>query len=87
MIHNSTHDRQALELTKDGEHFVLVYPNTVAGRIQAREAVRDWLINHELNFDGNDARRFMRAIETNRFRLTIDPLSARRLQWGRPRRR
>ena len=41
MMTNSTSDRQALELAKNDDHFVLVYPDTTAGRRAAKGAVRD----------------------------------------------
>ena len=51
----SARDRQVLELVKNKEHFLVVYPNTPAGRLATKGAVRDWLVGRELDFDSHDA--------------------------------
>lgn len=38
----------ALEAVKGKDHFLLVYPNTPTGRLEAKEAVRTWLLDCEL---------------------------------------
>ena len=81
---NFVNDRQVLEFVKNKEHFVLVYPNTPAGRTAAKGALRDWLVDCELDFDGRDAEMFKKAIDVSRMHTTLDRSSERRLRWGRP---
>lgn len=52
-----------LEVVKGKDHFVLVYPNTASGRIEAKLAVRSWLLNRQLNFSCQDAERAWDAID------------------------
>ena len=49
MMISFTYDRQVLEIAKNDDHFLLVYPNTPAGRTAAKGAVREWLLNCELD--------------------------------------
>ena len=85
MIINFTYDRQVIEFLKNTEHFVLVYPNTVTGRMAAKRAVLDWLLDCELNFDHHDAEAFRKVIDANRFHLTFNRLSERNVAWDRRR--
>ena len=85
MLLNFTHDKQVLELVKNNEHFVLVYPKTSAGRMTAIEALRDWLFNCELDFDHHDVELFRKAIDASRFQATLDRFSERGTRWGRRR--
>ena len=57
----------AVEAVKGNDHFLLVYPNTPAGRLAAKQAVRVWLLDCELDFDRRDAEQFWRAIDVRRF--------------------
>jgi hypothetical protein len=50
------------------DHFLLVYPNTPAGYLAAKQAVRVWLLDCELDFNRQDAEQFWRAIDARRFR-------------------
>ena len=82
MITNFTFNRQVLELAKNDDHFMLVYPNTRTGRTAARRAVRDWLVDGELDFDRCDAGIFWKAIDVSRLYATSDRFSERDGRWG-----
>ena len=57
----------ALEAAKGKDHFLLVYTNTPTGRLEAKEAVRTWLLDCELDFNHQDAEQFWKAIDARRF--------------------
>ena len=69
---NLIHNTLVLEAVKDNEHFLLVYPNTPAGRLEAKRAVQTWLLNCELDFNRQDAEQFWRAIDTRRLSARFD---------------
>ena len=75
MIISVVYDRQVLEFVKNGDHFLLVYLNTPAGRTAAKGAVREWLLNCELDFDHDDAQMLYEAIDVDRFRLPFNRCS------------
>ena len=82
MMLSFTYGRQVLEFVKDKDHFVIVYPNTPAGRMAAKRALRGWLVNCELDFDGYDAKVLRKAIEMSRFRATFGRFSERDMRLG-----
>jgi hypothetical protein len=57
----------ALEAVKGKDHFLLVYPNTPTGRFEAKQAVRTWLLDCELDFNRQDTEQFWKAIDARRF--------------------
>ena len=82
-----TYDRPSLALAKNHDHhFVLVYPNTPAGRTAARAAVRGWLANGELDFGSHDAEVFWKAIDVNRIYAAPNRFSEGDRRRGRRRR-
>ncbi len=83
MTTSFTCNRRILELAKNDDHFVLVYPNTPAGRMAARRAVRNWLIDCELAFDRNDAAMLWQAIGASCFHARFGRCSKRGMGWGR----
>jgi hypothetical protein len=83
MMISFTYDRQVLEFVKNDDHFLLVYPNTAAGRTAAKDAVREWLLNCELDFDRDDAQMMCKAIDVNRFRLPYSRCAEGGVPWGR----
>jgi hypothetical protein len=85
MMIDFTYDRQVVQLVKQNDHFVVVYPNTPTGRIEAREAVRDWLLDCELDFDRQDAEVLWKAIDVSRFQTTVARLPERDVRWRRRR--
>ena len=64
---NLTRNALEVEAVKGNDHFLLVYPNSPAGRLAAKEAVRVWLLDCELDFNRQDAERLWRAIDARRF--------------------
>lgn len=85
MLLSKANDRQVLEFVKNEEHFVLVYPRTPTGRIAAKAAVRNWLIDCDLEFNRLDAEALWKAIDASCFRTASDCFRGRDLRW--PRRR
>ncbi len=83
MMISFTYDRQVVEFAKNDDHFLLVYPNTPAGRTAAKGAVREWLLNCELDFDRDDAQTLRKAIDVGRFRLPLNRCSEGGVRWGR----
>ena len=83
MIISFTYDRQVLNLAKNNDHFVLIYPNTPAGRAAAKGAVREWLLNCELAFDRDDAQMLCKAIDAGRFHSPFNRCSEGGVRWGR----
>jgi hypothetical protein len=83
MMISFAHDRQVVEFVKNNDRFVLVYPNTPVGRVAAKEAVRDWLLNCDLDFNRHDAEMLWRAVDAIRFHATYGPLSQRDVEWRR----
>ncbi len=83
MMISFSYDRQVLELAKNDDHFLLVYPNTPAGRTAAKGAVREWLLNCELDFNRDDAQMLCKAIDVGRFRPPFNRCSEGGVQWGR----
>jgi hypothetical protein len=71
----------ALEAVKGKDHFLLVYPNTPTGRLEAKEAVRTWLLDCELDFNHQDAERFWKAIDARRFSGAFYCRAAGGLPW------
>lgn len=70
---NNRINRVVLEAVKGKEHFRLIYLNTPVGRREAKLAVREWLLNCEIDFDRQDAERFWKAIDGGQFCGTCDP--------------
>jgi hypothetical protein len=64
---NLTRDALVVEAAKGNDNFLLVYPDTPAGRLAAKQAVRVWLLDCELDFNRQDAERLWRAIDARRF--------------------
>ncbi len=60
-----------LQATKGKDRFVLIFPDGPAGRVAAKQAVRSWLLNCELDFDRDDAEQFWRAIDARRLSETF----------------
>ena len=60
-----------LEAIKCREHYLLIYPNTPNGRMEAKKSVRMWFTDCELDFDRQDADQVLGAI--NRGRLGRTP--------------
>lgn len=56
-----------LEAIKDREEYLLIYPNTPNGRLEAKKAVQVWLIDCEVDFNRQDAEQLWRAIDRGRF--------------------
>ena len=82
MMISFAYGRLVVEFVKRSNHFVLIYPNTPTGRMAAKGAVRDWLLDYELDFDRNDAEMFRKAIDMNRFHVMLDRSSKRDLPRG-----
>jgi hypothetical protein len=61
-----------VEALQGADHFLLVYANTLAGRLAAKQAVRAWLLDCELDFTRQDAEQLWRAIDARRFGGGID---------------
>ena len=70
-----TYDRHVVEFVKNDHHFVLVYPDIPAGRMGAKGAVRDWLLDCELDFDRLDADMLLMAIDASRFQPAANRFS------------
>lgn len=85
MVISFTCDRQVLELTKNEDHFVLIYPKTPTGRVAAKGAVRNWFLDCELDFDRIDAAMFREAIDASRLHATFAHSYERNVRWGRRR--
>ena len=83
MMISFTYDQQVLEFAKNDDHFLLVYPNTPAGRTAAKGAVREWLLNCELDFNRDNAQMLCKAIDVSRFRPPFNRCSEGGVQWGR----
>jgi hypothetical protein len=83
---NPTRNALVVETVKGDDHFVLVYPNTTAGRSAAHEAVRTWLLDCELDFNRQDAESFWRAIDARRFHAGFERRVEGGMQWNRTRR-
>ncbi|MGA2258053.1 MAG: hypothetical protein ABSG53_25595 [Thermoguttaceae bacterium] len=64
---NLTRNALVVEAVKGTDHFLVVYPNTPAGRLAAKQAVRVWLLDLELDFNRPDAEQLWRAIDLRRF--------------------
>ncbi len=62
----------ALEAVNGNDHFLLVYFNTLADRVAAKEAVRTWLLDCELDFNRWGAEQFWKAIDAHRFSGRFD---------------
>ncbi len=67
MGYNLTGNSLVVEAVKGNDHFLLVYPNTPAGRLAAKQAVRVWLLDLELDFNRQDAEQLWKAIVLRRF--------------------
>ncbi len=78
---NLTQNALALEAVKDNDHFLLIYPNTPAGRLEAKQAVRDWVLDLELDFNRRDAEQLWRAIDRSRFNVGLDNGDQRNARW------
>jgi len=52
-----------VDAVKGDNHFVIRYHNTPAGCRLAKQAVRAWLLDLELDFNRRDAERVWRAID------------------------
>jgi hypothetical protein len=72
----------AIDAVKGSEHFVLVYPNTPTGRLAAKQAVRTWLLDLELDFNRQDAQQLWRAIDTSRFNERLSRGAQRGVRWN-----
>jgi len=84
---NHTLNALALEAVNGKDHFLLVYPNTPTGRLEAKRAVRTWLLDCELDFNHEDAERFWKAIDARRLGGWLDCRAERGSPWDRSRRR
>jgi hypothetical protein len=71
-----------VEAVKGDEHFLLVYPETPAGRLAAKQAVRVWLLDCELDFNRRDAEQVWRAIDASRFDVRFDLRDGEGVQWN-----
>ena len=60
---NFTRNALVVEGVKGNDHFLLVYPNTPTGLLAAKQAVRVWLLDCELDFNRRDAEQLWRAID------------------------
>jgi hypothetical protein len=80
MDFNRTHNALVVGTAKGNDHFLLVYPNTPAGRTAATQAVRVWLLDCELDFNRQDAEQLWRAIEARRFGGGLDHRDDRGVQ-------
>ena len=60
-------NRLVAETVKGSEHFLVFYPDTRAGRLAAKQAVLDWLLDLELDFNRQDADQLWGAIDASRF--------------------
>ncbi|MGO8751179.1 MAG: hypothetical protein ACLQNE_34975 [Thermoguttaceae bacterium] len=83
---NLTRNALEVEAVKGNDHFLLVYPNSPAGRLAAKEAVRTWLLDCELDFNRRDAEQFWRAIDARRFVGRFDRRDEERARWSDRRR-
>ncbi|MGO8751176.1 MAG: hypothetical protein ACLQNE_34960 [Thermoguttaceae bacterium] len=79
---NLTRNALEVEAVKGNDHFLLVYPNSPAGRLAAKEAVRVWLLDCELDFNRQDAERLWRAIDARRFGGRFDRRDRGGAQWS-----
>jgi hypothetical protein len=71
-----------IEGVKGDDHFLLIYPDTPAGRLAAKQAVRVWLLDCELDFDRRDAEQLWRAIDVRRFGGRLDRCGERGREAG-----
>ena len=78
---NLSRNALVVETRKGNDHFLLVYPDTPAGRLAAKQAVRVWLLDCELDFNRRDAEHVWRAIDARRLGGRLD----RREEGGVPR--
>ncbi len=69
---NISRNTLVVEAVKGNDHFLLVYPNTPAGLLAAKQAVRVWLLDCELDFNRRDAEQLWRAIDACRFSGRLD---------------
>ncbi len=83
---NLTRNALVVEAAKRTDHFLLVYPNTPAGRLAAKQAVRVWLQDCELDFNRQDAEQLWTAIDARRFGGRLDCGAEGAVQRGRSRR-
>ncbi len=82
---NLTRNAFVVEAVKGNDHFLLVYPNTPAGRLAAKQAVRVWLLDCELDFNRQDAEQLWRAIDVRRFGGRFDRCAEGGVQCNRRR--
>jgi hypothetical protein len=87
MAVNLASDAPILEAVKGNDHFLLIYPSTPAGRLAAKQAVRTWLLDLELDFNRQDAERLWGAIDARRFSGRFDRRAEGGVQWDTRRRR
>jgi hypothetical protein len=80
---NPTQNALVIEAVKGQHHFRLVYPNTPAGRLAAKQAVRDWLLDCELDFNREDAEQLWREVGARRFGGRFDRRGEGSIQWTR----
>ena len=67
-----TRNALVVEVVKGKDHFLLVCPDTTAGRLAAKQAVRTWLLDCELDFNRQDAEQFWGALNARRFNSRLD---------------
>lgn len=79
---NSTRNALVVETVKGNDHFRLVFPDTHAGRLAAKQAVRTWLLDCELDFNRQDAEQLWRAIDGRRFGGRFDRRDEGRVPWS-----
>ena len=76
----------AVEAVKGNDHYLVFYPDTPAGRLAAKQAVRAWLLDLELDFNRQDAEQLWRTIDSRRFSRRFDCRAERGVPWtGRKR--
>lgn len=82
MSFNLTHNALAVEAVKGNDHFLLIYPKTPAGRMAAKQAVRIWLLDCELDFNRQDAEQLWTEIDARRVGGRFDRRDEGGVQWS-----
>ncbi len=78
----SSRNSSVVEAMKGNEHFMLLYPNTLAGRLAAKRAVRGWLLDCELDFNRQDAEQFWTAIDARGIDARFDRRNSEAVPWS-----
>ena len=82
MSFNLARNALAVEAAKGGDHFVLIYPDTPAGRLAAKQGVRTWLLDCELDFNRQDAEQLWGAIDAHRIGGRLNRRLDASVPWG-----